>query len=306
MSILRNTGAVHAPAFTGSALLADVPTGATTWGFGAWVEVISSAPADIQLLGIDLAMYSFGNNTQAIYDVGIGGSGSEVSVFPYYFEIGGAANKGPGRLQFPIPFDGIPAGSRVCMRAAWASGGVLPTRCSLVYTTGLDSDNAVSSALSHYPAVSAGVVGSGVASVAGNAVAWANSSWVLLSPSGGWVDVSLLVDVWISISVSCDWEIDIGLGSTPVVATTEAGYTAGNMNNSPGFRRTFSAPPLAVSANTEVWARVRKTGTSTAAITISINTLSPAILTQLVVNAGIDQSITLPATAPLCGSASYI
>lgn len=96
---------------SGSALIA-LTTGAT-WTYGAWVEVIAAAAADLVLVGLILEGATATRSWDVQLGLGTAGSETPVNLLPGY--TAGVACA-PWSVPLWNPFDGIPSGSRVAMR----------------------------------------------------------------------------------------------------------------------------------------------------------------------------------------------
>lgn len=90
----------------------NIPTG-TYPTFGAWTQVVASAPFDICELSLVAA--DGGNSRDGtVFQIGIGASGSEVVLVP------AMVYSSSGVWQIRVPID-IPAGTRIAVRAAWTA-----------------------------------------------------------------------------------------------------------------------------------------------------------------------------------------
>lgn len=87
-------------------------TSATANVKGAFAEVTASTPQDFDSLIIHIASFA---NYNALWDIAVGGAGSEVVVVPNLLVGGFAA------MTFTLPIQ-VPAGSRISTRGASASG----------------------------------------------------------------------------------------------------------------------------------------------------------------------------------------
>jgi hypothetical protein len=84
---------------------------------GSWLQLTSSAAADISMLYICTNYYANSGNDQMAFDVGVGASGSEVAIVSNLMCDGcfstGVGGQGSGDILIPIS---IPAGTRISAR----------------------------------------------------------------------------------------------------------------------------------------------------------------------------------------------
>lgn len=270
----------NAPSGAGMLTLTCGPT--NTWNPGSWVEYMSSAPSGLQIAGFtfELNIGTLAATARFQIDFGVGASGSEVVVCSFYGEIGNPSNQGPQHELFPLPIDLITAGSRVTLRlVSNTPSGTLPV--GLLYYLNLDSTVKSTTALQHYPVPVVGdsTAANGRVAITPNAVAWANSSWVLLSPSGGWSqDVKLAHLNLAGLQASVDWEFDIAFTSSHTLKTTEAGWAAAAFGSLYLSRAVFAAEQPTVPANTEVYGQFRKSDTNTTTIYASLNFYNTGVI----------------------------
>lgn len=85
---------------------------------GAWSEISSSCPIDVQWLIVCITNQNNSATTTTVFaiDIGVGGAGSEVVIIPDLFSVVDSGIDTPEPQYYSIPVQ-IPAGSRVAARA---------------------------------------------------------------------------------------------------------------------------------------------------------------------------------------------
>lgn len=108
-----------------------VPSGIPGNNLGAWVPIVSSLAEDCDMVEVTLIA---GSSDVNAFDIGVGGSGSEVVIVHNLATNEGSqiagANTGPTVYRFPLS---IPAGSRVSARTQDAFGNTTSTIYLTVY-----------------------------------------------------------------------------------------------------------------------------------------------------------------------------
>jgi hypothetical protein len=100
---------VSAPGSISPLISADV---SIAWTYGAWVELIASAPYDLAIVGVSLQVWDHG--VWCFYEFGVGAAAAEVPIT----ELKVYTDKPTGPLYVPLrnPITGILAGQRVAVR----------------------------------------------------------------------------------------------------------------------------------------------------------------------------------------------
>jgi hypothetical protein len=238
----------------------------TPWAYSPWTAYLASAPAGTALAGVALQSdptSTGGGFPNTWFDLvfGVGAAGAEVAVgtFNLYWS---RANNAPSIVFLPVPIT-IPVGARVAIRARvdTVGGGILPA--SLLYYTGLDSDQQTTNILTSAPSDSSGAGG---AALTPAGVAWTNSAWVQLSPG---ITLPMLIagvtHQQSTSSATVEFEVDLasGLPGAEVLLTTLRSSSHGVNVGRPRYQPLPALYPLAPS--TPVSARLRQSGTSTLA-----------------------------------------
>jgi len=175
---------------------------------GAWTTVIAALPFDIAALLLKVEYASGGDH---LFDIGIGGAGSEVVIVPNVF-CGATGGFGAGNFfnmgLISIPFP-LPKNTRIAIRLQ-SNPGSLTIRVRMQF---------VAANFPHFPGLSKaaaiGVTDSGatagtlITSVAGNA----KTAWVELSPGGiSFTTKHVLWTGFANTGTAADWNLDLGIG----------------------------------------------------------------------------------------------
>jgi hypothetical protein len=108
----------------------------TAFGACDWVEMTTGFTSGIVVLGVQAQPIGSISSTRDIIDIGIGAAGSEQLILrfanEYRFNSGYNGNLGP--LTLPIPYDGIPAKTRIAVRVVpGPSSSNQPWKVRLLY-----------------------------------------------------------------------------------------------------------------------------------------------------------------------------
>jgi hypothetical protein len=189
----------------------------------AWTEVIASTPFDGFVL---VNIIPAGSSATYLVDIGIGGSGSEISLISdilidFYTP---TSFFGVARQIFVPIF--VPAGSRLSFRSA-SYGGSDWTDCALtlVQAGGFVAPTGLSRSVT-YGAVTGD---SGGTAIDPGASADTKGSWVQLTSGADFGIKGLAIALSGGLNAnmtSCEWYIDIGLTSSPGDAVVIADYFA--------------------------------------------------------------------------------
>lgn len=193
--------------------------------YGAWTEWIASTATDILVTGL---ISTHGNIGGTTIQIGVGGSGDEVSIGECHASYG--VGFGGGRFQLPLPSARwVPAGSRVSLRMTISSGGA-SLGVGLGYleaATAPDfanwSDDLVQVA---YASIS----------MSTHATAWTNGAWVEIDPNVAFARM-ITAYAWDN-PAPVEVCVDIGIGaanSESVVTTVRWASGCGVSSTSFGY-----------------------------------------------------------------------
>jgi hypothetical protein len=230
-----------------AASTAITPSG-VAWTNSAWVVVIPSAAAHLQLAGFQ---FDPGVAAQYEFDFAIGATGSEVII---------ASMKGmcsnTGLQKYFIPFqpllDAVPLGAQLSVRLRISSTTTTNWGVSVGYYEDSTTTNKSSAYQKVLPTAANGTL------VTPSGTNWANSAWVQLSAPIA--NPILITSIPFDPTNAQEFEVDLGTGAagSETVVTT----LAGNAANTNGNQILFLTSPLLIAANTRVAIRMRKTSTS--------------------------------------------
>lgn len=258
MSLTTALPMVSAPS---AAAAISVTTGATTWAYGSWIQLIASASAASQLAGFTFEPASGGSVPWEI-EFGVGASGSETSIGSIYVDVLATANIGERVITLPVAIDAIPSGSRVAVRAR-ASAGVAAS-IGLLYFQTLDSIQKTAQLYAFQPPGSSASQG---LALTPNSGAWVNSAYGELT--AGIAEQISIVGLTARYGVnSVQFEVDLATGASgsESVITTLRSDTGGRQ----GFSNLWLPAPYPVAASTRVAARVRKSDTGVGSFTVAV------------------------------------
>ncbi len=236
---------------------ADMPAltqGASTWAFGAWVELIAATTGATSIAGLVVGFATY-SEAQLEVQIGVGAALGEVPIGLIRLQ---APNSGAGPdavFMLRVPLSGIASGVRVSLRLRAKSAGLTSTLpCGLLYYTSLDSDLSLPTSLSCAPLGADSVI------ITPSATPWTSSAWVSLTT--GFADATILMGIAIENPVSnVDLEWDLGTGASPsVVSTLRSSVDTKDLG-----RLWYVMLPalLPLAAATPVSIRLRSSGTST-------------------------------------------
>lgn len=238
----------------------------TTYTNSAWTEIIASTGGIAAIAGITMGAPTTGtySSENMEFDIGVGTAGNEIvlGTIAFYGD-NSAGSITPNVLMLPIPMGGIPSGSRVAIRTRNKTS-VAVIAITVLYYEGLDSDQftSITQVFNRVPVAADGV------SVTPHGTAWTNSNWFELT-SGLGTTAGIYGLALRRIQTAADFEYDIGIGAggSEVVITTlrDSGQGA-------AIRMSYLFLPglYFIPASTRVAVRMRKTGTSTSVIPVSL------------------------------------
>lgn len=251
MSILTNQPLLIAPA---AADPISLPAGGL-WGNGAWVQFISSAPANLAVAGLVV-----GGSFSQVYaevDVGVGAVGAEIAVTTIRLYLANSGADGSHSTYFlPAPVDVIATGARVSLRYRRGTNVPTLTMALLYYSSPAMAQLTGGIASTCVPSAADSV------GVAGANSIWGNSAWVQLT--SGIAHAVALIGITaggMNPAVSDNnFEIDLGTGTVgnEVVLSTFRGRLGYVGSQDVGKVPTLSLPAVArLAANTRVAIRWR-------------------------------------------------
>jgi hypothetical protein len=239
------------------------PSG-TSWANSGWTQVIASTADAIVLGGITI------NPAVAVeyeIDVGVGASGSETVVTTIR---GRSTTTGAPQTIILSPLlDNIPSGSRVSVRLRKSGTNTTAWTVKLIYYnktglgTGVDANALTTKPLKWSPTAAAG------ASVTINGTAWANSNWVQLIASAP-TNLAIAAVEFVP-AAAVDFEIEFGIGAAG--SEVPIGLVRGRvLSTTLGNIFTVNIAPLinSVPAGSRLVVRIRTSGTTTTAWTVSV------------------------------------
>ncbi len=261
MSVLNTVGLKVAPSSAANINVAD--GGAFT--FGGWVEFIASTGGVAAIAGFQL-LHGSGTyaNAELEFQIGVGGSGSEVALgIIRVYGINSAVATTPDAYMLPVPMGGIGAGVRVSVRFRYTSTGYTPA-IALLYYEGLSSDY-VTSVTEVYSCVPVGAVG---VAVTPSSSLWANSNWFELTSglgtTAGIYGVAVKEDI---VSIGYEYDLGIGGSGSESVITTIRSTKAGNANL---INYNLLPGVYFVPASTRISIRIRRNSTSVTPVSATL------------------------------------
>ena len=223
---------------------ASVTISGTAWANSNWVQLIDSAPANLAIAAVEFVPAAA---VDFEIEFGIGAAGSEI---PIGLVCGRVLSTTLGNIftvnVAPL-INSVPAGSRLAVRIRTSGTTTTAWTVSVGYYENPDTTNVLNAPHSSLP------FSANSATVSNSATAWANSSYVELTP--GLQDDIYINRVIVGPSAASQFEIDIATGAagSEVVQTTVAGQSVSNTGNS-----VIDLPaPLRISANTRIAMRIR-------------------------------------------------
>jgi hypothetical protein len=205
----------------------------------AWTQLSASAPFDVA--GLWVTVSAGGANGSALFDIGIGGAGSEQVIVPNVpVRRNGGANFGSGPIVLPVA---IPAGTRIAARyQSSATTNTLVVGALLVAAAWNTAQGG--NRVAAYGAVTATGVGT-VVDPGGSA-----------NTKGAWVEVASATDFdssWLLLSVlpsgtllsAQSWQVDVAVGasgSEQVVIPDVYIYGSSTVDNQVRLALPFSIP----------------------------------------------------------------
>lgn len=209
------------PAATGI----SVTPSSTSGAWSAWFQLESATATAWLLSSLVIRPDTIGPAATAEFEVGIGAVGAEVAVGRcrgHWYTTYAAS---PGELPLPVLLDAIPAGRRVSIRMRKNSTSTTPWHVSATYLRKPVTGSLLTSAKPQrtYPD------GAFSVTLTAGAGLWVNGAWttIIASTATAWLVTGIIPAVTGTFS---DWEVDVGVGVSPVVITTVR------------FRHTGSAP----------------------------------------------------------------
>lgn len=201
-----------------SSWVSVTPNG-TSYASSAWHEVIASTASGLALAAIAIGDWFVtgggGVPYDVMFDVGVGGAGSEVVIGT----IGGLADGAADNhvLYFPVPIDAISAGVRVSVRMRKEGSGTTTWPITLGFYEKPVTGTMVTTAA---PSLITDNAGAATQATTGGS-AWTNGAWVTIIASAA-ADSILAAVSMRNGSADNDFELDIGVGaaaSEVVIAT---------------------------------------------------------------------------------------
>jgi len=219
--------------------------------YGAWVEVMASAPAALQIAGMIL---NPNGNRSSVVELAIGAVGVEQSIGKFAHGWNSISNS-PCVSMLPIPVDAVPAGSRISARLI-TNTSLMTLSLTLLYYEALESDYKISTAYGHTPTTPlAGV------SLTASTTAWANVTYAELT-AGFSVDTYLLgITITQNFAAHTAGEIDLAIGSA---GAEEVLTTLSTPCRTQGIGQYWLPAPYPVGANKRISFRGRSANTTAA------------------------------------------
>jgi hypothetical protein len=227
-----------------SAAGASVTISGTAWANSSWVQLIASAPANLAIAAVEFVPAAA---VDFEIEFGIGAVGSEVPIGLVRGRVLSTTLGDIFTVNIAPLINSVPAGSRLAVRIRTSGTTTTAWRVSVGYYENADTTNVLNAPHSSLP------FSANSATVTNSATAWANSSYVELTP--GLQDDIYINRVIVGPSAASQFEIDIATGAagSEVVQTTVAGQSVSNTGNS-----VIDLPaPLKISANTRIAMRIR-------------------------------------------------
>lgn len=199
------------PAATGI----SVTPSSTSGAWSAWFQLESATATAWLLSSLVIRPDTIGPAATAEFEVGIGAVGAEVAVGRcrgHWYTTYAAS---PGELPLPVLLDAIPAGRRVSIRMRKNSTSTTPWHVSATYLRKPVTGSLLTSAKPQktYPD------GASSVTITAGAGLWVNGAWttIIASTATAWLVTGVIPAV---TGTPSDWEVDLGVGATPVVITT--------------------------------------------------------------------------------------
>lgn len=258
---------VASKTFPAAADRSSMTTNATGWLNVAYVELATSAAAD---LTVDNFVVDGTGGTNE-FDIAVGAAASEVVVgtFKWVWSV----NSQPNVIDIVSPWQGIAAGQRVAWRARSTTSSATHS-LAIVYREDNDATVSVAASPKCVPSAANGV------SVAGNASAWANSAYVeLTSGLANVIAAYSLTHNAAHTTTNVEFELATGAAGseTPITVMPTTVYLAGS--GTPIV--VILGALLKIDASIRIAVRFRKTGTSTVAMDrMSLNYFDDPVLTE--------------------------
>jgi hypothetical protein len=227
-----------------SAAGASVTLSGTAWANSNWVQLIASAPANLAIAAVQFVP---ADAVDFEIEFGIGAAGSEVPIGLVRGRVLSTTLGNIFTVNIAPLINSVPAGSRLAVRIRTSGTVTTAWTVSVGYYENNDTTNVLNAPHSSLPFSADSVT------VTNSATAWANSSYVELTP--GLRDDIYINRVIVGPSAASQFEIDIATGAagSEVVQTTVAGQAVSLTGNS-----VIDLPaPLKVSANTRIAMRIR-------------------------------------------------
>jgi hypothetical protein len=228
------------------------PTIGTGGAYGDWVEVITTAAADLALAGFSAAAEGHPYDIQ----IGVGADGAEVPIATFKRSGGGSGSQ-TDSVFLPTPIsDAIPSGSRVAVRIRSDSTIAGGQSIALYYYEDFTSDNVTPATIAGWPDAGS------LAALTPSGTAWTSSAWVELENAT--TEPLSLYGIPFDTGVDAEYEFDLGIGaagSESVIATIH-GYTSGGQGTELAVLPALI--PLAI--GTRVAVRGRRNSTDTGAV----------------------------------------
>jgi len=223
---------------------ASVTISGTAWANSSWVQLIASAPANLAIAAVEFVPAAA---VDFEIEFGIGAAGSEIPIGLVRGRVLSTTLGNIFTVNIAPLINSVPAGSRLAVRIRTSGTTTTAWTVSVGYYESTDTTNVLNAPHSSLP------FSANSATVTNSATAWANSSYVELTP--GLQDDIYINRVIVGPSAASQFEIDIATGAagSEVVQTTVAGQSVSNTGNS-----VIDLPaPLKVSANTRIAMRIR-------------------------------------------------
>jgi hypothetical protein len=223
---------------------ASVPINGTPWANSNWVQLIASAPANLAIAAVEFVPAAA---VDFEIEFGIGAAGSEIPIGLVRGRVLSTTLGNIFTVNIAPLINSVPAGSRLAVRIRTSGTTTTAWLVSVGYYENTDTTNVLNAPHSSLPFSANSVT------VTNSTTAWANSSYVELTP--GLQDDIYINRVIVGPSAASQFEIDIATGAagSEVVQTTVAGQAVSLDGNS-----VIDLPaPLKVSANTRITMRIR-------------------------------------------------
>jgi hypothetical protein len=243
--------------------ISAVPGGSgSSWGNGAWTELLASMPADAMLSGMNGVINTvLGLDSATEFDIGTGTAGNEVSVGTFKYHYKAIANdpltNGLTWMPAIALMDVLASGDRVSCRHRWASTSTLNWRAVFGYLekpivgrTPLST----TAELKCYPTAAADIT------ITTSSTPWQNTGYTEFRAAGGgddWFITALIAHVPQGTTYS-EFDLAEGTAGNEVVKYTVRIHE-GNAGNFEGMRHPFQNPFL-FEAGTRLSIRVRNSG----------------------------------------------